>query len=152
MKILLLSQICAERNADPENQQRRLVALLRAGADIEAMDKNGVTALHHAVRFRNVIAVKALLEHGANVNCVCRRSGSTPLHRAVIASGAPNTAGKHQEVLEIIRLLLAAGADASIRNKRNLKPVDYAKRGAVKTFLKAHDVGSRSFSRGSAGR
>ena len=58
-----------------------------SGADVHATDKNGVTALHHAVRFRSPVAVKTLLEHGANVNQACRRNGSTPLHRAVTLRG-----------------------------------------------------------------
>lgn len=124
--ILELSKICAEQNPDPEDQRRRLVALLKAGADIHAADKNGVTAIHHAVRFRNPIAVKTLIEYGANVNQACRRSGSTPLHRAATSTGAPGTAGKRSEARQIVALLLAAGADASITNKRGRTPADYA--------------------------
>jgi tankyrase len=134
-KIHELSGICAEQNPDPADQRRRIIALLTAGADIHATDKNGVTALHHAVRFRNAMAVKTLLEHGADVNQVCRRSGSTPLHRAVTQTGAPSTAGKGQEVLEIVQLLLAAGADLSITNKSGRKPADYAKVDAIKSML-----------------
>lgn len=121
-----LSGVCAERNPNPADQRRRLAALLEAGADIHATDKNGVTALHHAVRFRNPIAVKTLIEHGANVNQACRKSGSTPLHRAVMSTGAPGTAGKQAEAREIVALLLAAGADPSVRNRLGKTPGDYA--------------------------
>ena len=136
MKILPLSDICAEQNPNAADQRKRLLKLLKAGADIHATDKNGVTALHHAVRFRSPVAVKTLIEHGANVNQVCRRSGSTPLHRAVTTTGAPSTAGKRAQGLEIIRLLLAAGADASITNKSGRKPSDYVKDEAIKAMLK----------------
>src|SRR5688500_7534245 len=141
MKILPLSNICAERNPNRADQRERLIALLKAGADIHAIDKNGVTALHHAVRFRSPIAVKTLIEHGANVNQVCRKSGSTPLHRAVTTTGAPGSAGKRQEAIEIIQLLIAAGADPSITNKAGRKPVDYVKDDSIKLLLeKDHQV------------
>ena len=139
MKILPLAEICAEQNPDPADQMKRLIALLNAGADIHATDHNGVTALHHAVRFRSPAAVKTLIEHGANVNQACRKSGSTPLHRAVTVTGAPGTAGKRQEALEIIRLLLAAGADPSIANKSGRTPADYAKNDSLKALVAVAD-------------
>ena len=130
-----LFSICCERAPNSADQRRRLIALLKAGADIHATDNNGVTALHHAVRFRSSVAVETLIEHGANVNQVCRKSGSTPLHRAVTQTGAPGTAGSRQEALDIIRLLIAAGTDASITNKSGRKPADYVKDDAIKSLL-----------------
>jgi uncharacterized protein len=82
------------------------------------------------------MAVRALIEHGADVNQACRKSRSTPLHRAVTSTGAPGTAGKCQEAIEIIRLLIAAGADPSITNKAGRKPADYVKDDAIKSLLK----------------
>ena len=66
---------------------------------------------------------KTLIEHGANVNLACHKTGSTPLHRAVTQSGAPGTAGKRQEALEIVGLLIAAGADPSSLNKSGCLPI-----------------------------
>ena len=77
-----------------------------------------------------------MIEHGANVNQVCRKSGSTPLHRAVTSTGAPGTAEKQQEAIEIIRLLIAAGADPFIANKSGKTPADYVKDDAIKLLLK----------------
>ena len=82
-----LSAVCCDRTPDPQKQRQAIIALLKAGADIHATDKNGVTALHHAVRFRSPTAVATLLEHGAEVNQTCKRSGSTLLHRAVTSTG-----------------------------------------------------------------
>jgi uncharacterized protein len=123
-----LFEICCERNPDPATQRRRILKALKAGVDIHATDKNGVTALHHAVRFRSPIAVHTLIEQGANVNQACRRTGSTPLHRALTQSGAPSTAGKADAARQIIDLLLAAGASPQIRNKLGKRPADFIKR------------------------
>lgn len=130
-----LSEICAERNPDPADQRRRLVEVLAAGADVHAADKNGVTALHHAVRFRSPAAVRTLIEHGADVNRACRRSGSTPLHRAVTSTGAPGSSGRQAEAREIIELLLAAGADPSIGNRHGKRPADYTRDERIRTLL-----------------
>jgi ankyrin repeat protein len=131
-----LFDICCERDANPAGQRQRIVAALERGADIHAADKNGVTALHHAVRFRSPEAVKTLLAHGANVNQSCRRNGSTPLHRAATHSGAPGTAGKDEAAKEIIRMLIAAGADPSITNKSGKTHADYVADETSKSFLR----------------
>ena len=136
-----LFDICCQRNPIPRDQRRRLIMLLKAGADIHAADKNGVTALHHAVRFRSPAAVKTLIEYGANVDQACRRNGSTPLHRAVTQTGAPGTAGRQKAAIEIIRLLLAAGADPSITNKSGRKAADYATDEYIRTLLTSQVTG-----------
>ena len=120
-----LASICCDRNPGPDEQRRAIEELLATGANIHATDKNGVTALHHAVRFRSPTAVATLLELGANVNQQCKRSGGTPLHRAVTTTGAPGTAGRKAEAIEIISLLLKHGADASIANQSRKTPIDY---------------------------
>jgi uncharacterized protein len=122
-----LSDVCCEQNADPKKQRKAIEALLKAGADIHETEKNGVTPLHFAVRFRSPAAVAVLLAHGANANQACKRSGSTPLHRAVTSTGAPSTAGKQAEANQIIQLLLEHGADPSIRNKIGKRPADYVR-------------------------
>jgi tankyrase len=130
-----LFEICSERDPNPADQRRRIAKALEAGVDIHATDKNGVTALHHAVRFRSPAAVETLIEHGANVNQACHRNGSTPLHRAVTQTGAPGTAGKGDAARQIIEILLAAGADPSIRNKAGRKPVDYVTDDTIKSLF-----------------
>ncbi|WP_166830687.1 ankyrin repeat domain-containing protein [Thalassoroseus pseudoceratinae] len=130
-----LFDICVERNPDPGDQRSRIVAAIEGGVDIHATDKNGVTALHHAVRFRSPMAVQALIEHGADVNHACRRNGSTPLHRAVTQTGAPGTAGRTQQAKEIVEQLLSAGADPSIANKTGKIPADYTQDSDIQQML-----------------
>lgn len=130
-----LFNICSQRNPKPAEQRRKILLALKRGVDIHATDKNGVTALHHAVRFRSAAAAKALINGGANVNQACRRNGSTPLHRAVMQTGAPGTAGRHAAAIEIVRLLLAAGADPSIANKSGKKPIDYIRDATMRALF-----------------
>ena len=130
-----LFDICSDRHPRPADQRRQLLTAIKAGADIHTTDRNGVTALHHAVRFRSPTAVQTLIENGANVNQACKRNGSTPLHRAVTQTGAPETAGRGGATKEIIELLLAAGADASIKNKLGKRPADYVKDDEIQKLL-----------------
>ncbi|NNE01219.1 MAG: ankyrin repeat domain-containing protein [Pirellulaceae bacterium] len=130
-----LSSVCCDRNPDPKDQRRAIEVLLDNGADIHACDKNGVTALHHAVRFRSPAAVATLLERGANVNQTCKRSGSTALHRAVTSTGAPGTANRKAEAMEIIQLLLHHGADSQLANKNGKCPIDYVRDDEIAALL-----------------
>jgi tankyrase len=130
-----LFEICSDRHPKATDQRRRIIMAVKRGADIHATDKNGVTALYHAVRFRSPVAVRALIEQGANVNQACRRNGSTPLHRAVTQTGAPGTAGCGEAAGEIIRTLLAAGADPAIANKAGKAPADYVTDKTLKALL-----------------
>jgi len=121
-----LSRVCSDPELSPNEQKRPIEALLRDGANLHETDKNGVTPLHHAVRFRLPTAVRVLLKNGADVNRCCKRSGSSALHRAVTFTGAPRPAGKKKERTEIIRLLMKAGADTTIKNKNGKSAFDYA--------------------------
>jgi ankyrin repeat protein len=91
---------------NPVAQATTIACLIASGADPNAGDKNGVTALHRAVRTRCAHAVSALLRGGADA---LRKNGagSTPMMLATGqtgrgGSGAPKA--KMQQA-EIIRLL-----------------------------------------------
>jgi uncharacterized protein len=130
----LLISAASAHDPDPRRQEAVLQLLIRHGADVNENTK-GVTPLHRAVRFRSPAAVRLLLENGAAVNAVDRRTQSTPLHRAVTSTGAPATAGKSEQALEIIRLLLAHGADPAIKNKAGKLARDYVKRPEILALL-----------------
>jgi len=95
---------------DPDAQRRVIELLVSAGATVDQPDRGGVTPLHRAVRARSPAAVAALLAAGAGPHAATRKAGSTPLHLAVAPTGAGGTADTGDLQLEIIRLLLAAGA------------------------------------------
>jgi ankyrin repeat protein len=96
---------------DPEAQAATVAALIAAGADPDATDNSGVTALHRAVRTRCTGAVRALLEGGASAQRP-NKSGSTPMRLAIMTTGRGGSGSdqaKAQQV-EIVRLLEQHGA------------------------------------------
>jgi ankyrin repeat protein len=126
---------CSAHDADSKKQIAVIRYLKSKGASVLETDKNGVTPLHRAVRFRSPAAVKTLLALNADVNAQDKKSHSTALHRAVTHTGAPRTGGKADAALEIIRRLLQAGADARIKNKLGKKPIDYVKDDEIRKLL-----------------
>jgi ankyrin repeat protein len=95
---------------------------LKAGADVNQVDKEGRSALHLAVLNynrgspENIDAVNLLVAQGANVNAR-DAEGNTPLHHAV----------DFFEVA-IARILINAGADPEAINKNSESPLAVAER------------------------
>lgn len=127
---------CSAHDATPKRQTSVIRYLAEIGVAVSETDKNGVTPLHRAVRFRSLAAVKLLIELGADVNALDRRSQSSALHRTVTNTGAPATAGKSDVALDIAKCLLANGAKRNAKNKQGKKPADYAKSEAMRDLLK----------------
>lgn len=130
-----LLSACSAHDPDAKVQVRVIRFLMKRGVSVDETDKNGVTPLHRAVRFRSVAAAKELLAQGADVKAIDRKSKSTPLHRAVTSTGAPSTAGKQAEALSLVRLLLENGADMDSQNKSGKRPIDYAQNQEIKAAL-----------------
>ncbi len=76
--------------------------LLRSGADVNAAQGDGMTALHWAAEAGEAELAQMLLYAGANVGAVTRLGDYTPLHLASRAGRA-----------ELARLLVDAGAEVS---------------------------------------
>eukprot|EP00122_Pirum_gemmata_P014355 Pgem_evm1s13383 len=74
-----------------------------------SFDDLGWTPIHFAVWFGHIALVKLLLNHGVDVNSLCHlhryadydHSIGTPLHLGLL---------RHQDDLELVRLLLESGA------------------------------------------
>lgn len=99
-----------ERILGPRGQVDR-----RFNLDVRGADVFGITLLHNAVSLDHAAVVQWLLDSGADVNAT--DSGEmTPLMVAVLEG---------RRVL--ISLLIAHGADKTIRDGRGLSAVDYAR-------------------------
>jgi uncharacterized protein len=95
----------------------RVNALLDAGAEIDALDKHGQTALMNAAHRGDTEVVRVLAQRGANLNHTAKYR-LTALMLAVIAD--------HPDV---VRILVVAGADREIKGSRGsfaCTPLQYA--------------------------
>jgi len=117
--------------ANPQDQVAIIKLLLSSGAEIDAKDVGGQTALHVAARMENVPVVNYLIEAGANANTQ-DLGGSVPLRYAVLTRhGVISLASR-----EIARALVKAGADVSILNKDGESPLSLAKQSKDKELLR----------------
>jgi len=89
--------------------------LLEQGADLEARDAEGVTALHRAALGDSPELARLLLDRGANLEAR-DEDGGTPLHYAARFGGSP----------EVVHLLLDRGAALEARDTRGATPLHYA--------------------------
>jgi ankyrin repeat protein len=94
----------------------KIERLVSAGYDVGMFDDMGWAPLHHAAAKGQCDAVEALLRHGADVNANDEATiGETPLSLAVQA--------RH---VDLVRLLLASGADPDIEGWMRITARDRA--------------------------
>ncbi|MDA1192131.1 MAG: ankyrin repeat domain-containing protein [Candidatus Poribacteria bacterium] len=100
----------------PEEIER----LVKLGANIEATNSRGRTALHTAAKAGFTKTMEALLRHGANPNAV-DDGGETPLFAAIHSS-----IKKTDRKIEAVRMLLAHDVDTQHRNAKERTALDLA--------------------------
>jgi len=131
--------------------------LISKGADVDAQDDSGESAIFLATERRDWKVVKLLLDNKASANLQTKYK-DTPLHYAawqadakisdlLIAAGAKvNAVSGHyrqtplhyvirmverKEAAAITKLMIAKGCDPKIRNKHGKTPYDVAKLGTI---------------------
>lgn len=108
-----------------KNNQKDIKDFLEAGANPVKQDKLGKTPLHHAARLGQMDTVRALLDHGAQINAVDNNS-STALFDALDCTYA----------LEMVEYLLSCGADANIQNNAKKTPLHAAAEKSNKQIMR----------------
>jgi len=98
---------------NPAAQAATIVCLVEAGADPNAVNMDGASPLHKAVRTRCSMAVRTLLKCGANPRQL-NKSGSTPMMLARQntgrgGSGSPEAKAQQREIFLILDEALKAG-------------------------------------------
>ena len=105
---LMLSLCIGARTLDPksaESMHEIASALLEAGAQVDALDHNGKTALHRAAEYGLSAMAKELLVHNANPN-IADCNGQTPLDEAAMVLRYTPFKCRRQGAEEIIKLLI----------------------------------------------
>jgi Ankyrin repeats (3 copies) len=120
----------------PGRQTAVIRLLIQAGADVQARDKNGATALHRAVRTRCAEAVKTLLEAGADP-ALKNLPGSTPFHLAVQNTGRGGSGSEKAKAAqcEIISAFLERGIRPTLKDGRGKSVLDWAGSGWIREIL-----------------
>src|SRR2546428_10916249 len=94
---LILSVTAALAAASPESiadaamrgDRADVLAMIKQGADVNAPQGDGVTALHWASRHGDAEIVTALIAAGAHAREATRLGGDTPLHLPAERGSAP---------------------------------------------------------------
>jgi hypothetical protein len=128
---------------DAKRQVNTLRCLLAAGADINAQDKNGATALHRAVRTRCAAAVQFLLKAGA-APTMKNKSGSTPFHLAVQDTGRGGSGAEVARAAQrrIIETFLSFGVSRALKDGKGKSVLDCARSSWIRKMLSDDTTGS----------
>ena len=109
----------------------QFVTLLKQGADVNASQGDGMTALHWAASRGDAALTQMLISAGGNIRATTRLGGITALHMASQAGHA-----------QVVATLIAAGADARLPTATGATPLMLAARsGNTDTATRLIEVG-----------
>jgi len=97
--------------------------LLKHGVDLFEVDKEGVSSLDIAIKFKRYDVVQLCIDSGFDINTTKRKSGITPLMLASCFND-----------IDMLKLLLENGAKIDNKDKFGMNAIEYAKKlGQTKT-------------------
>lgn len=118
-------------NSTPEE----MATLLDHQPDLVTLrEERGETALHFAAKFGKVDTARMLIKHDADPRAL-NAAGQSPLYHAITSTGEEN--------LELVQLLLGAGADPNQKDQASQTPVSLAmkhQRNKIVKLLLEHDA------------
>ncbi|MBI2402184.1 MAG: ankyrin repeat domain-containing protein [Gemmatimonadetes bacterium] len=100
--------------------------LLQQGADVNAAQGDGMTALHWAAKNGDVAMLRVLLYAGANREAATRLGGYTPLHLA-----------SQEGASDAVRMLLEAGSNATAVTSTGASAIHFAAAAGQPDAIKA---------------
>ncbi len=106
------------------NNKELVTLFIKRKIDINAKDKDNMTALHYAALVGNKDIAQLLLDHGADINALADEN-ETPLHKAA-AMNEMHDAVKGGFFAAVAQLLLEKGADSNAQNSANQSPLAIA--------------------------
>merc|ERR1712098_996895 len=105
---------------------KALSKLIDRGAEIDAVNEDGSTALHYTTKYGNEESLKILLENGANIN-VQNKYDETPLMWAA-----------HRDHPKVVKILIASGADVLVQKQNGKRALHVAVGNSI-DILKAQE-------------
>ena len=106
--------------AGAEGRLEILKMTVAAGADLKSVNRYGGTALIPAAHHGHVETVRYLLTTGVDIDHVNRLGWTALIEAVILGDGGP-------VYRSIVRLLLDAGADASIADNDGVTPLEHAR-------------------------
>jgi len=140
LNALVLAQAATVTDGARRGDREAVRTLLKSGADVNAAEGDGTTALHWAARRGDAELVQMLVSAGANVRATTRLGSYTPL---MMAAQAGHSAA--------VAALLAGGADVEAASTTGTTPLMFAAQsGDTRTVTMLVEGGARIDARESA--
>ena len=109
--------------AGAEGRLEILRMTLGHGADLASVNRYGGTALIPAAHHGHVETVRELLQTATDIDHINNLGWTALLEAVILGDGGP-------VYIEIVKLLIEAGADAEIADRSGVTPLEHAKQSA----------------------